>query len=245
MRKLLFYLLALPLVPLSAQQSVSPEVAAEVIQTEFVLVSLNGSVSGLYYRSEGEVTEMQASMMGMSSASAYEGPRLLQLFENASDLNPVGEGEERPAPAVQVLLPKVDRTMLIFSFEKKGDKIPKARAVPVDTEKLKGGDYQVFNFSRQVCFLALDEEKVGIKPGQNQVVSNSSWRKEIRDMEVMLGIPDSEGKPKMVYSSIWGHRPQKRVFLFLFDKSDPNRPLEIRRMYDVPSVKAKRAKKAN
>ena len=37
---------------------------------------------------------------------------------------------------------------------------------------------------------------------------------------------------------MWGHRPERRMFIFLFDRGDPGRPLEIRKTYDVPAVAA-------
>jgi hypothetical protein len=55
------------------------------------------------------------------------------------------------------------------------------------------------------------------------------------DMEVRLGVRDGE-EPQVVYSSVWGHRPGRRTFLFVIDRPDKFRPVDIRRFFDTPSV---------
>lgn len=57
------------------------------------------------------------------------------------------------------------------------------------------------------------------------------------DMVVKLGVR-KEGKTRVVYSSVWGHRPGRRLFLFILDHPDDYRPLEVRRFYDALRAEA-------
>ena len=47
-----------------------------------------------------------------------------------------------------------------------------------------------------------------------------------------------DGKLERVYSSVWGHRPERRMFVFIFDRPDKNRPLDIRMFFDLPAIKS-------
>ena len=114
--------------------------------------------------------------------------------------------------------------------------VPTVRAVGISTGELREGDYRVFNFSRQPVFAILNDKKVRVPPGKTTDLSAPSWRRETMDMTVKLGLP-KEGKVQVVYSSVWGHRPGRRMFLFILDRSDEFRPLDIRRFFDVPGVK--------
>lgn len=213
----------------------------EVITTEFVTLAFNGSVPGYYYRNGKEVMKLGAARQGISAPTYYRGSRLLSLYANEADLAPRKPGEAVSKPVLQAHLPlNHDRILLIFSFTKnKKERIPRLQALGISTKEMKEGDYRVFNLSKQTVYAILNDKKATIQPGKPINLSSSSWRSDTLDMNVKFGLKDG-GKLRSVYSSVWGHRPVRRMFLFIFDRPDKFRPLDIRMFYDVPKIKAAR-----
>ena len=59
----------------------------EVIKTELLTLSFNGSPPGYFYRNGKEVLKLHASRQGIASPVFYTGSPVLSLYEKASDLN--------------------------------------------------------------------------------------------------------------------------------------------------------------
>lgn len=45
----------------------------------------------------------------------------------------------------------------------------------------------------------------------------------------------ANNKPRLVYSSVWGHRPGRRNFIFMFDGHHPSKPINFCRFFDIPA----------
>ncbi|MGJ8642081.1 MAG: hypothetical protein ACSHX9_01630 [Luteolibacter sp.] len=213
--------------------------APETIKTELLTLSLNGVVPGYFYRNGKQVVKLTASTDGISPPVYYVGPRQLLLYENEADLGPPPEGEEPPKPAFNVAIAKgSDRTLMVFAFANKEKKRPSLKSYSIDDDTLKGGDYRIFNASTAVVYAIFNDKKVAVPPAKEGVVKAAGWGDRILDLNVNFGLKIGE-EIKPVYSSVWGHRPERRSFIFVFQGSDKYRPLTIRKFYDIPSFKAK------
>lgn len=206
------------------------------IRTELLCVCINGDVNDFHYLNNGKPAIMQAQMAGMGSPVSYRGSRRLAFHDQAADLSPPKDGPP-PVPLCEAVLPEENRVLLIFSFGGEGNAKPAVRAVGVSTDRMKSGDYRVFNFSKQNVGLILGDQKAGLAPGKDSTLTSALWRDKVADIAVQIAVVQNK-TAKKVYSSMWGHRPERRMFIFLFDRGDPGRPLEIRKTYDVPAVAA-------
>lgn len=235
--KILFTFLPLIFVVFLVPSSAAAE--EDTVKLELLTLSFNGSVRELYYRNGKDVVEMSASQQGIGAPFLYKGPRLLALYNDPNDLEPRKEGAAVPKPVAQVLLPsKENRALLIFAFDKKNEGAPRVKAYGIDTGGMKNGDYRLFNFSKKPIAVMLgNEKKLALKPRQNSLVSSVKWREEIIDLDVRFATPIN-GRLEQVYTSVWGHRPERRMFVFIFDRPDKNRPLDIRMFFDLPAVKS-------
>jgi hypothetical protein len=212
-----------------------PAAGDETVEKELLTVCLNGTIPGFFYRSGNKVFRLDAFATGIGAPLLYKGPAELLLYGKAADLTPRKRGEPIPVPLARVVLPADKRVLLVFAFDAKtGSDRPGVVAHGVSTS-LRAGDYRLFNFSTKEVFYILGDKKGVLAPGRQGNLSSASWRSEVQDLLVRVGL-DSDGDRRVVYSSAWGHRPQKRNFLFFFDQADRNRPLDIRRYYDVPGI---------
>jgi hypothetical protein len=226
-------------VSLSLAVSIAGLTRADEVTTEFVTLGLGGGVPTYYYRDNKEIIKLEVTAQGIGAPVTYRGPALLSLYDNPAALAPRDSNEPEPVPVLQAKLPVgEDRILLVFSAAQtaKGSE-SKLHALGISTLKMKQGDYRVFNFSRKSVYAIMDSKKAVIQPGKPFDLSSSVWRSRTLDMEVKIGLNEGDGL-RQVYSSVWGHRPTRRTFLFVFDRPDEFRPLEIRRYHDVPKVRA-------
>lgn len=207
----------------------------ETISAELVTLSLDGGVPAYFIRTGGETTEIQATPKGIGAPVSYRGPRTLWFYANRADATPRKKGEAAAKPTLAVQLPSGhNRILLVFSSAgTKEKKVPGVHALGISTGNLKEGDYRIFNLSHQTVYAVLAGKKATVPPGKPVDLSSASWRTDTMDMEVKLGLRD-QGELRAVYSSVWGHRPGRRMFLFILDRSDKFRPLDIRRFFDTP-----------
>lgn len=211
--------------------------ATHPIRTEFVTLSVTSGVPAYYYRDKDRITKLEVSAHGTGTPVAYRGPAVLALYERPEDLAPRERDQPIPKPALHVTLPNgEDRILLIFSKTGTGPEAKiLSRALGISTQKMKPGDYQVFNFSNTKAFILMNKVKVTVEPGKHSYLSSADWKSEIIDIEIKIGVNDDKGL-RRVYSSVWGHMPVRRNFLFLFDRNDRYNPFQIRRHHDVPTA---------
>ncbi|MEM9236925.1 MAG: hypothetical protein AAGB14_09105 [Verrucomicrobiota bacterium] len=237
MRTLAFLTLAtLCLAPPTRAQEDDGTVSTEIIALGFG----KSAFPGYWYRAGKKGVKMDISRQGIGFPIQYKGPRVLSFYENQTDLAKPPEGEAPPKPLARVKLPTgSDRVLLVFALTEKNQKIPVIRAYGVSTDKMKAGDYRLLNFSKNTIYSILNEKRNSTPPGKISNIRETGWSGEVQDMNVQFGIKDGD-KTKRVYSSVWGHRPERRNFIFVFDQDDRFRPLDVRMFYDLPGVKAKR-----
>ena len=225
MRKTILLLCSLLSLTAVAQQP-------QAVDTEFVTIALDEGVDGLFYFDGVAAQPFQANITGISQPLRYKGPERFALRANAADftLKP-----PLPPPAASVLLPLNCQRVLITCV-KSGDEPLRLVAYDISTNN-RAGDYRFFNFSKQTLSLILGEKRFALAPGKDTSVTDAAWSGNVMDIPIQAAAVQGN-KPKLVYSSIWGHRPGRRNFIFMFDGRHPTKPINFCRFFDIPpSVK--------
>lgn len=223
--------LALGLLALATHSARAQE--PDLVRTELLTLALDEPVAGLFFHNGKEVAVFQANLTGLGQPLVYHGPRrfLLRTSEAEFSAKP-----PLPVPAAFVDLPAAaDRVLLLCM--KSGKEPLKLKAYDISTGKSSAGDYRFFNFSKQAISVILGEKRFAIQAGRDSIVSELSWKKETLDLPMQMAIV-KEGKPKLVYSAVWGHRSGRRNFVFLFDGKQVAKPVGVYRFFDIPSAAA-------
>ena len=219
-------LLAIGLLPFTAPAQEQPA----TVSTQILTLALNDPVDGLFFFDGKQVLPFQANLTGLGQPTPYKGPQRFVLRANEAEF---AAKPPLPAPAASVDLPlNCDRVLLLCM--QSGKEPIKLRAYDISTGKSKAGDYRFFNFSKQGISVILGGEKFGLVAGRDTNVSDLSWGKETLDLPMQMAVMEG-GKPKLVYSAVWGHRPGRRNFVFLFDGKHPSKPVGVYRFFDIPS----------
>lgn len=204
----------------------------EQVKTEILTVALGKSFGDLFFKPGKEVRPFGANVGNLSQPMAYVGPPVIVIHDSEADFAPVEEGKEPPKPVSIVKIPTgADRVLLVCQQE--GEGTANVRAYDISMVGQKAGDYRFFNFAGFPIGVIMGKEKFMIPAGKERLVTNSDWRSEVLDIPIRFGMV-MEGTEKLVYSSMWGHRPSKRNMVFLFSSPDKNRPIGIGRFYDYP-----------
>ena len=221
MKKLLSILLGLLALPAFSQET--------LVNTEIVTIALDDSVAGLFFNNGKSISLFQANPTGLGEPLKYKGPPrfLLRTSEAEFALKP-----PLPAPHAWVDLP-LNSDRVLLACLKSGDAPMKMVAYDIGRGRIGAGEYRFFNFSRSVISVIFGEKKFVVKPGQDTLVSDASWKQEVGEIDLELAIVKG-GKPKRVYSSQWGNRPGRRNYIFMFDGPQDYKPIKICRFFDVP-----------
>lgn len=203
------------------------------VQTKILTVALSRMNSEFFYQSGEEVREFAAEPSGLGSPIVYKGPQQFILHKDKKFFEKLPEGQTPPLPAATVALPDNADRVLVVSAPLPDDKI-RLIAYDISTSKMKEGDYRFFNFSKLNLSMILGEQRLLVNPGSDQLVTDSGWQSKILDLPIKIAMVGADNKTATpVYSSLWGHRPVRRNLIFLFDGDRPNRPVQMRRFYDI------------
>lgn len=229
--RLIFAAFAVALASLSPAQE-------ETIDTELIALSLVGQPGELYFRSGTEVLELSALKQGISSPLKYSGPSTLALYANEVDAESAGSGGSGHKPTFQVDLESgSDRVLLLFTFPAGTEEEANLTAYGISDADFGEGDYRIFNFSKQEIQMTMMDETTSLAPDEHGDIKPKDWKKSGENIPTTLGITEDE-KTRTVYSTVWGHRHERRSYIFISDSDDRNRPLSIKKFYDLPSIKA-------
>lgn len=203
------------------------------VQTQILTVALSQVPGEYFYKSGEEVRPFAAEPSGLGSPMAYKGPQVFILHTDKAAFEKLPEGQKPPVPAAFVTLPEGSDRVLIVSAPLPDQKI-RLIAYDIATSKMKEGDYRFFNFSKLKLSMMLGDERALVESGSDQLLTDEAWRSKIQDLPVKMAVVQSDNKTAtQVYSSLWGHRPVRRNLIFLFDGDRPNRPVQMRRFYDI------------
>lgn len=207
-----------------------------LISTEFLTIALDEPVADLYYKSADKISPFAADLTGLSQPNPYKGPKqfILRKSEAEFALKP-----PLPSPAASVTLPTTaDRVLL--ACVKSQDKPLRIAAYDISSKGSKAGDYRFFNFCTKTLSVIIGSERFTIDPGKDRVVSSQAWRESVLDLPMQVAKVEAN-KAKLVYSTVWGHRPGRRNFIFMFDGRHPSKPVSISRFFDIPPAQAQAA----
>jgi hypothetical protein len=208
-----------------------------VVKTEIVSIALDESVNELYFYNGNDISLFQANPTGMGEPLRYQGPQRFMLRTSKQEF---AMKPPLPAPHAAVDLPMNTERVLLACL-KTGNTPVKLVAYDIGRSRIGAGDYRFFNFSHSTVSMILGERKFAIKPGQESVITDAAWKKEVSEIDVAMAImKDNQMKP--VYSAQWGNRPGRRNYIFLFDGPQDYKPIRICRFFDVPPAEPEKAK---
>lgn len=228
MKPHLYILLGLLALPAFSQES--------VISTEIVTIALDESVGSLYFDNGEGISLFQANPTGLGVPLKYKGPRRFALRTSEAEFS--AEPPLSP-PHAWVDLPSNSERVLLACL-KRGDAPIKIIAFDIGNARIGAGEYRFFNFSQSGIAVNFGGKQFAVKPGEEKHVSEAKWKKEVTEIDLMLGTA-KDGKAKLVYSSQWGHRPGRRNYIFMFDGPHSYNPIRICRYFDVPPKEAEKA----
>jgi len=199
-----------------------------MVETEFIAVALDKAVKGLFYHDGNAPRPFNCDGTGTSAPQPYKGQQRLVLRERAEDF------AARPAPpsaAASVLLPLNAKRVLLVCL-KSDDQPLRILAYDISTDS-QAGDYRFFNFSRQPVRLMFGQKQLSIDPGQDASISDPTWRTDVLDLPIQVATMQNN-QFKVVYSSVWGHRPGRKNLIFTLDGIHPSKPIHFFRFFDIP-----------
>jgi len=210
MRKFLL-LLGLLTCPLCAQNEV---------QANIVTFALGAPPGGFkaFFKNGDEIQPFGANGAGLGAPIAYNGPKKFVIRASEDAFAPPPAGQQVPPPLALVDLPQGANNILILAVDAGQGKI-RLLAYDVSSQALQGGDYRVFNFSRSALELNLGKKKLLLKPAQNEMMTDPSFRDpNTKVMEFIVYKYDGNVRnPEPVKRSLWEHWNTRRVVMFLFD----------------------------
>jgi hypothetical protein len=201
-----------------------------VVQTEILTIALDEAVDELYFFDGKSVVPFQANITGLSQPIAYKGPQKLVLRASIAEFT---AKPPLPPPVASVDLP-LNANRVLLCCLKSQDSPLKIVAYNIASTGSRAGDYRFFNFSSKTLSVILGEKSFALEPKLDKIVSNSAWQEDVLDLPMQVASVENN-KPQLVYSSVWGHRPGRRNFIFLFDGQHASKPIGICRFFDIPS----------
>jgi len=176
-----------------------------------------------YFRTDQNIELFTASAGTLGLPIEYTGPQTFALYASKADLEPSPDGRKPAPPVATVTLPPNCDVVLLLCTRTADNKVGLV-AYNITSNELKAGDYRVFNFSKSQTSLILGEQRFALASGKDCMVRDSAWHGDVIAFPIKIATV-ADGKPKLVYSSMREHYPQRRNLMFLFDGSHPSRPI--------------------
>lgn len=201
------------------------------IQTEILTIALDEAVDGLFFYDSKTAVPFQANITGLSQPLTYIGPRRFVLRASAAEF--VAK-PPLPAPAAFVDLPPNANRVLLCCLQSAKTAL-KIVAYDISSTGSRAGDYRFFNFSKQALSVNFGGKSFALDSELDKKISDPSWQSDVLDLPMQVATVVNN-KAQLVYSSVWGHRPGRRNFIFLFDGSHSSKPINICRFFDIPAT---------
>jgi hypothetical protein len=226
-------------------------------------VSLGDSIETLCFKNGGKTEIISVSKTTASVPLSYSGTRGVIFFASEDDLNAKKPEYARvvlPEGSTRVLLAfgfapleeeadekeeaklegKVEeKTEELLDMESRGEqeelvRTPMITAYTIESDDYKAGSYRFFNLTKEKIDLTLNEEVAVVEPNGQVTVSSPDWTTRATAVNLSATTTNEEDDVTKLYSSLWGHRPERRYMIFIAPSDDPHRPVEFRNFYDVP-----------
>lgn len=180
----------------------------ERVKARVQAVSLEAeALSGIFWHDGQEYLPLRVPASYLPEAVAVEGPNPMPLFVEAR--GPEGETLYRPAGAVG-LPPEGGAVILLL--RRRGDEVL-GQAVPLETGRFPDGSYMIFNLSREMLFLSMEEQVSRIAGGGVAVVRPASASPA--PIPVMFRRDDQQEDLDIV-TTTWFYNPRARHLVFFF-----------------------------
>ena len=214
-----------------------PGISQEVtVNTEIVTIALDDSVTGLYFDNGKNISVFQANSTGLGEPLKYNGPQNFIVRNSEAEFT---AKPPLPTPYASVDLP-LNSNRILLACLKSGGAPMKIIAYDIGKARIDAGDYRFLNFSHSVISVIFGGRKFSVKPGEDTLASDASWKKEVMEIDMEMAIV-KDAKAKPVYSSQWGNRPGRRNYVFMFDGPQEYKPIKICRFFDVPPSEPEKA----
>ncbi|MDA3875411.1 MAG: hypothetical protein PF795_15800 [Kiritimatiellae bacterium] len=203
------------------------------VDTELIALSLHEPVEGLYYLSGDELKKFRSGITGMGIPMPYKGSNPLRLYLEPPlppSPQPGVEPPTPPQPIAEVVLPENQGRVFLLMEQREGEPL-RIRPFPASFDSVGSGSYRVFNFASIPVSILLHDTTLRLDSRTRGILFNPAWREGRQDLLAVLGIA-VEDRMKVVYSRVWGHDPDRRYFVFIFDGDHSSSPLRIRKVYD-------------
>lgn len=204
-----------------------------LINTELIALSIHEPIEGLYYLSGGELKKFRSGITGMGMPMPYKGPNPLRLYQEPPQPPTPMPGEvppPLPQPVAEVVLPENQGRVFLLLVQRAGEPL-NINAFPASFETVSAGSYRVFNFASTSVSMLLGDTSLRLSPRTQGILFDRTWIEGRQDLLAVLGM-SVQDRMKVVYSRVWGHDPERRYFIFIFDGGHPSSPLRIRKVYD-------------
>tara|TARA_R100000027_G_scaffold184_1_gene208 strand:- start:7638 stop:8354 length:717 start_codon:yes stop_codon:yes gene_type:complete len=198
----------------------------DIVQVDFTTLNWEPSViQDLKFEIDGEVRTLSVYNRGLSIPENYSGPADLKFFREVS--NPQ-TGEMVRVPVAQTRLPdNVDEVLLIFQKNAKSQRESyRVFPIPRNRDQFPPGSYQIINFSDFNISGKIGKEMFSLAKRDSVIIELPA--QQAATIEVKFAREEGEGW-KLAYSSLWGHKADNRVNIFMLSSEDPINPIEIRR----------------
>jgi len=205
------------------------------VSIEFTTLNWDSSViQDLKFESSDGIETVTVYNRGLSIPMTYRGPENIVFFRESVNT----EGEYIRIPVAQTKVP-LNTKEVLFVFQPSPDPSKEYYGlypIPRDRSKFPRGSYQIFNFSDFTISGKIDDQIFKLDK-QNQSIIALPLQKTAT---IEVKFARNEGDDwKLAYSSLWGHKADNRVNIFLFNSNDPVNPIEIRRYKEfVPAETA-------
>jgi len=204
------------------------------VQTELLTIALDEGVDDLHFFDGKAIVPFSANLTGFSQPFPYKGPRKLILRATIDEFS---AGPPLPVPVAAVDLPPNANRVLLCCLKSQDGPL-RIIAYNISSTGSQAGDYRFFNFSSKPLSVILGEQSFALQSKGDRIVTDSAWRDEVLDLPMRVASME-ENKPRLAYSSVWGHRPGRRNFVFMSDGGHPSKPIAISRFFDIPSTEKK------
>lgn len=201
------------------------------VQTEILTIALDEAVDGLFFADSKAIVPFQANITGLSQPVTYLGPRRFVLRSSVAEFS---AKPPLPAPVAFVNLPPNANRVLLCCLKSENTGL-KIVAYDISTTGSRAGDYRIFNFSKQGLSVKPGGQSFALDSAGDKNISEQFWQNDVLDLPMQVATVVN-GKARLVYSSVWGHRPGRRNFVFMFDGSHPSKPITICRFFDIPAI---------
>ena len=199
------------------------------VKAELVTLSWQSNIKNLWFQAKEGLRKLDVYERDFTMPEEYTGPLVIQFYSDEATLRL--PPKERPAPQAIAKLPASGgKVLLIFAPKPQGEIGWAVRVLDNSPVNFPPGAYRFMNLTQDPIQVALDQKVAPVKANSLTIIRPNRGE-EVRDMPAQIGV----GK-NVVFSSIWGHREDRRTTVFVI--SDPNgrNGLGIRRFYE-PVIK--------